>query len=78
LVLVGEVKNNPQEEKQLVQLIITAYDKNNNILTTDITYTQPNNLLAGRSGPFKDCISKESAGGDISAAKSYRISITSN
>jgi hypothetical protein len=39
LVVVGEVKNNPQEEKQLVQLIITVYYKNNNILTTDITYT---------------------------------------
>ena len=78
MVVVGEVKNNAQEEKQLVQLIITAYDKNNNILTTDITYTQPNNLQAGQSGPFKDYISEESVGGDISAVKSYKIAVTSN
>jgi hypothetical protein len=62
LVQVSKIKNNPQEEKQLVQLIITAYDKNNNILTTDSTYTQPNNLQAGQSGPFKDYISEESVG----------------
>jgi hypothetical protein len=62
LVQVSKIKNNPQEEKQLVQLIITAYDKNNNILATDITYTQPNNLQAGQSGPFKDYISEESVG----------------
>jgi hypothetical protein len=78
LVVVGEVKNNAQVEKQLVQLIITAYDKNNNILTTDIAYTQPNNLQAGQSGPFKDYISEESVGGDINAIKIYKIAVTSN
>ena len=76
LVVVGEVKNNAQVEKQLVQLIITAYDKNNNILTTDIAHTQPNNLQAGQSGPFKDYISEESVGGDINAVKSFKIAVT--
>jgi hypothetical protein len=62
LVRVSNIKNNPQEEKQLVQPIITVFDKNNNILATDITYTQPNNLQAGQSGPFKDYIGEESVG----------------
>jgi hypothetical protein len=77
LVVVGEIQNTAQLEQQNVKVILTAYDANNAILTTDITYTEPLTLQSGQTGPFKDYLTPESVGGDINSIKSLKIALSS-
>jgi hypothetical protein len=78
LVVVGEIQNNAQVEKQFVKVIMTSCDANNAILTTDNAYPEPSTLQPGLSGQFKDYISQESVGGDINVVKSLKIALTND
>jgi hypothetical protein len=77
LVIVGEIQNTAQVEKQFVKFVVTAYDANNAILASDFTYTEPDTLQAGQTGPFKDYINSESVSGDINSIKSLKIALDS-
>ena len=50
--MVGEIKNNSDEEVTFVQIIATFYDENGIVIGTDYTYTDPTDLNPGRTAPY--------------------------
>lgn len=78
LVIVGEVKNNsPTDEQKFVEIIITAYGMENNILATSNSFTEPTDLQPGQAAPFRATISSDEIGGDIKTITSLKMSLSS-
>jgi hypothetical protein len=50
--IVGEVKNNGQDTIKFAKVTATYYDVQNHVIGTDMTYTDPADILAGSSAPF--------------------------
>ncbi len=50
--LVGEIKNNGDEDVSFVKIIGTFYDKDGIVIGTDFTYTDPTDIKAGRTAPY--------------------------
>jgi hypothetical protein len=51
--LVGEIENGTPDPVTLVQATATFYDKNNNVVATDYSYTNPSDLRPGNKAPFE-------------------------
>jgi plastocyanin len=51
--IVGEVINTGTHDTEFVKVISTVYDINGRVVRTDITYTDPSDIPAGQSAPFK-------------------------
>lgn len=60
--IVGEVKNIGYEPMNFVKIVSTFYDKNNIIIGTDYTYTDPTTIAPNESAPFRLMIGS----GDVS------------
>ena len=50
--IVGEIKNKGDEEVTFVKIIGTFYDKDDIVIGTDYTYTDPSDIKPGRTAPF--------------------------
>ena len=48
----GEIQNGSPDSVTFVQATATFYDKNNNVVATDFTYTSPSVLSPGDKAPF--------------------------
>lgn len=51
--LVGEIQNGTPDSVTFVKATATFYDKNNNVVATDFTYTSPSDLSPGDKAPFE-------------------------
>jgi len=51
--IVGEVTNNGYSGIEFVKVIASLYDKDNKIIGTEFTYTDPTTIAPNRSAPFK-------------------------
>lgn len=75
--VVGEVLNKGPNMKSSVKVIITLYDRNGNILGTELTYTNPDHLKPLQSAPFEIIISQ----GDVKNVRqisSYKLYLTAS
>jgi len=50
--IVGEIKNKGDEEVTFVKIIGTFYDKDDIVIGTDYTYTDPHDIKPGRAAPY--------------------------
>jgi len=50
--MVGEIKNNSDEEVTFVQITATFYDENGIVIGTSYTYTDPTDINPGRTAPY--------------------------
>ena len=50
--IVGEIKNKGDEEVTFVKIIGTFYDKDDIVIGTDYTYTDPHDIKPGRTAPY--------------------------
>ena len=50
--VVGEIKNNSTSIATFVKIIGTFYDVNNQVVATDFTYTNPENIGSRQKAPF--------------------------
>lgn len=55
--LVGEIKNIGSEEVNYVKIIATFYDKDDIVIGTDYTFTEPSDLSVGEKAPYDLSIS---------------------
>jgi hypothetical protein len=76
-VVVGEVYNSSPETLTFVNTALTLYDKNDNVIGTDTTYTRPSDIPPGNSAPFKFTIFGDSIIGSVDAVEDYKVSVTS-
>ena len=54
----GEVQNNSASKKDFVKISATFYDKNDKVVDSAFSYTNPSSLEAGQKAPFKITIIK--------------------
>ena len=76
-VVVGEVHNDSLESLASVSTAITLYDRGDNVIGADTTYTRPSNIAPGSSAPFKFSIFGGSKKGGVDAVEDYRVSVSS-
>ncbi|KAA2279390.1 hypothetical protein F1Z66_13455 [Candidatus Nitrosocosmicus sp. SS] len=74
--VVGEVLNKGPNAKDSVKVIITLYDRNGNILGTELTYTNPDDLKPQQSAPFEIIISPGNVK-NVSEIGRYKLYLTS-
>jgi S1-C subfamily serine protease len=72
LYIIGEVKNNLNSILNLVEVSITLYDINDNIIGTTLTYTNPSTIQPLESAPFKLSIGPSDVT-DINAIDEWKI-----
>ena len=75
--IVGEVLNNGSGNRELVKVVVTLYDGNNNVIGTELSYTNPSDLFSKQTAPFEIIIGQ----GDVSntsAIKSFKLYLTSD
>jgi hypothetical protein len=70
--VVGEVLNDGSNYLELVKIIITLYDSNNNVIGTELTYTNPSDIGPLQSAPFEIIIGQGDVS-NVSAIKSYKL-----
>ena len=51
--LVGEIENGTPDPVKFVKATATFYDKSNNVVATDFSYTSPTDLGPGDKAPFE-------------------------
>ena len=51
--IVGEVKNDLASAVELVRVIATFYDTNNQVVATSFTYSDPSGIGSGDTAPFE-------------------------
>lgn len=51
--LVGEIQNGTPDSVSYVKATATFYDRNNNVVATDFTFTSPSDLGPGDKAPFE-------------------------
>ncbi|MGD1836706.1 MAG: FxLYD domain-containing protein [Nitrososphaeraceae archaeon] len=71
--LVGQVKNSFNTHVTFIKVTATFYDKDDNVLNTAFTYTDPQDLPPKSKGSFSMLI-----GGDIKNIDTYDVTITWN
>ncbi|MDN5868996.1 MAG: FxLYD domain-containing protein [Candidatus Nitrosocosmicus sp.] len=75
--IVGEVLNTGSNDKEFVRVIATLYDKQNNVIGTQFTYTDPSTIQSEESAPFKLIIG-ESDVSSINTIDDYKIVATAD
>lgn len=68
----GEVENTGSLTVDYVEVVVTLYDSNGNIIGTDFTYTDPDTLSGGEKAPFEFMIDHDELPGSIS---SYELQV---
>ena len=58
--VVGEIQNDTPSSVQFVKVTGTFYDSNNQVVGTDFTYTNPNDIGSGQKAPFELILSSAS------------------
>jgi hypothetical protein len=69
--VVGEIKNNSPSTATFVKIVGTFYDVNNQVVATDFTYANPNDIGSGDKAPFD--LSLLSASVPISQIDHYNL-----
>ena len=54
--IVGEIKNNSDEEATFVKITATFYNDDGIVIGTDFTYTDPHDIRPGRTAPYSETI----------------------
>ena len=71
--LVGEIKNIGSEEVSFVKIIATFYDKDDIVIGTDFTYTDPSDLSVGEKAPYDLSISDTDMDLEQIAKATYKL-----
>jgi hypothetical protein len=72
--IVGEIQNGTPDSVTFVQVSATFYDKNNNVVGTSFTYTNPRDLSAGDKAPFEIILTSSSI--PAKQIKHYRVTVS--
>jgi plastocyanin len=75
--IVGEVLNSGPENRELVKVVITLYNENNNVIGTELSYTTPSDIISKQSAPFEIIISQGDVG-NTSEIRSYKLFLTAD
>ena len=70
--LVGEIKNRG-EDVSYVKIIATLYDKDDIVIGTDYTYTDPSDLRSGQRAPYDISLSDSDVDVDKIAKATYSL-----
>ena len=71
--LVGEIKNRGEEDVSYVKIIATLYDKDDIVIGTDYTYTDPSDLRSGQRAPYDISLSDSDVDVDKIAKATYSL-----
>jgi len=70
---IGEIENRGEEDVSFVKIIATFYDKDDIVIGTDYTYTDPSDLRPGQKAPYDISISDSDVDVNEIARASYTL-----
>lgn len=71
--IVGEVINQSPVTAKSVKIIVTFYNSYNQVIGTDFTYTQPQDIAPGQRAPFDILVSSGSV--PLNQVRNYVLSV---
>ena len=75
--IVGEVQNNGTQTAKFVQVSATLYDRNNKVIGTDFSFTNPSDIDPGQKAPFEITVGTDKVmGGDLSIIDYYAVQVS--